>query len=101
MSPLARRPLPPQSRRRQAGQSCMEYVVVTLVAVVSLSAGNPSPLSLLNDAIRKYYTDYSFAISIATIPKCSQSTSAAGVTVTVDTCPDLSNPTWPVSISTP
>lgn len=92
---------PPIARRRQAGQSFMEYIVVTLVAVVALTSGNPSPLSMLGDAIAKYYTDYSFAISIAAIPKCSSSSSAAGVTVTVDTCPDLKNPSWPVSISTP
>lgn len=76
-------------------------MVVTLVAVVALTSGNPSPLSMLNTAIQKYYTDYSFAISIAAIPKCSSATSADGFTVTVDTCPDLLNPTWPVSISTP
>lgn len=91
----------PRGRRRQAGQSFMEYLVVTLVAVVALASGNPSPLSMLSEAIQKHYTDYSFAMSIATIPKCSSSSSAGGFTVTVDTCPDLANPTWPVSISTP
>ena len=79
----------------------MEYLVVTLVAVVALTSGSPSPLALLNDAIQKYYTDYSFAMSIATIPNCTSSSSAGGVTVTVDKCLDLSNPTWPVSISLP
>lgn len=87
---VARRILSTRGRRRQTGQSFIEYVVVTLVAVVALI----SPLAELGKAIRESYMHYSFAMSVATIPgldksECSGSRGAAGVTVTLDACKAL------------
>jgi hypothetical protein len=88
-------------RRRQTGQSFIEYLAVTAFAVAVLASGSPSPLAQLSEAIQSYYTDYSFAISIASMPNCTISKSAAGASVTVDICPDLKNPSWPVSFTLP
>lgn len=96
-----RRRMPPRNPRRQAGQSFLEYLTVTAFAVAVLATGSPSPLEQLATAIQKYYTDYSFAMSLATIPKCEFAKSAAGYQVTLDTCPDLNNPDWPISIKKP
>lgn len=97
----ARRLLPPRSLCRQTGQSFIEYLTVTAFAVAVLATGSPSPLEMLGAAIQKYYTDYSFAMSLATIPKCEFAKSAAGYQVTLDACPDLHDPSWPITVKKP
>jgi hypothetical protein len=81
---------PAPSSRRQRGQSTIEYIVVLLVAVVVLVAGDDPPIQKLAGAIREYYTDYSFAISLSSMPDCvseiQASTSVGELTVTGDTC---------------
>ncbi|RJG05331.1 hypothetical protein D3870_04235 [Noviherbaspirillum cavernae] len=93
----------PMARRKQGGQSFMEYLVVLAFGVIVLVAGPNPPIQQLAKAIRDYYTDYSYAISISSMPNCFASTSggAAGVsgTVTTDKCLDLSDPKWPVDVS--
>jgi hypothetical protein len=86
-------------RRRMRGQSFIEYLVVLMAGVIVLVSGNNPPIQQLASAIRDYYTDYSFALSISSMPNCFTGGSAGPVTVTVDKCPDLQNPTWPVDIS--
>ena len=90
-------------RRRSGGQSLIEYLVVLMVAVIVLVTGNDPPIQKLATAIRDYYTDYSFAMSISSMPDCyvSKSVSAGGstATATLDKCVDLSNPQWPVDVS--
>ncbi len=97
-----RRPLtklPALVRRRSAGQAMIEYLVVLMVGVIVLVTGNDPPIQKLATAIKEYYTDYSYAISIANMPNCYNVKSAAGVTVTVDKCLDLKEPKWPVDVS--
>lgn len=86
-------------RRRMAGQSLIEYLVVLMVGVIVLVAGTDPPIQKLATAIRGYYTDYSYAISISSMPNCFNSASAGPVTIGVDKCIDLKNPVWPVDIS--
>jgi hypothetical protein len=89
--------------RRMRGQSLIEYLVVLMVGVIVLVTGDNPPIQRLATAIRDYYTDYSYAISISSMPNCysSASAGAGGVsaTVTVDKCLDLKDPEWPVDVS--
>jgi hypothetical protein len=87
------------ARRRMRGQSFVEYVVVLLVGVIVLTSGSNPPIQQLATAIRDYYTDYSFALSISSMPNCYTGGSAGPVTVTVDKCLDLQNPEWPIDVS--
>ena len=88
---------------RMRGQSLIEYLVVLMVGVIVLVTGDNPPIQRLATAIRDYYTDYSYAISISSMPNCYASASggAGGVsaTVTVDKCIDLKDPEWPVDVS--
>jgi hypothetical protein len=90
-------------RRHMRGQSFMEYLVVLAFGVIVLVAGPNPPIQQLATAIRDYYTDYSYAISISSMPNCfdSKSAGAGGVsaTATLDKCFDLSNPQWPIDVS--
>jgi hypothetical protein len=101
---MSRRALmkPPRARRIR-GQSLIEYLVVLMVGVIVLVTGDNPPIQRLATAIRDYYTDYSYAISISSMPNCFASASggAGGVsaTVTVDKCIDLKDPQWPVDVS--
>lgn len=89
--------------RRTCGQSTIEYLVVLLFGVLVLVTGENPPIQRLATAIHEYYTDYSYAMSISSMPNCytEQSGSGAGttVTVTVDKCLDLNDPEWPVDVS--
>ena len=93
---------PPRARHMH-GQSLIEYLVVLMVGVIVLVTGDNPPIQRLATAIRDYYTDYSYAISISSMPNCFASASggAGGVsaTVTVDKCLDLKDPEWPVDVS--
>lgn len=101
---MSRHPFPqPLRARRMLGQSLIEYLVVLMVGVIVLVTGDNPPIQRLATAIRDYYTDYSYAISISSMPDCysSASAGAGGVsaTVTVDKCLDLKDPEWPVDVS--
>lgn len=89
----------PAARRKTAGQSLIEYLVVLMVGVIVLVTGTDPPIQKLATAIRDYYTDYSYAISISSMPNCFNSTGLGPVTVGVDKCIDLKDPEWPVDIS--
>jgi len=91
------RPLPPRARQR--GQSTIEYLVVLLVGVIVLVAGNDPPIQKLATAIRNYYTDYSFAVSVSSMPNCFNSAGMGPVSVSVDKCIDLKDPEWPIDVS--
>lgn len=95
----AHRLRPVASRRKTAGQSLIEYLVVLLVGVIVLVTGTDPPIQKLATAIRDYYTDYSYAISISSMPNCFVSANAGPVTVGVDKCIDLQDPKWPVDVS--
>lgn len=103
MMHFIKRTADPRGKKRQRGQSTVEYLVVLAVGVIVLVSGTDPPIQKLALAIRDYYTDYTFAISISSMPNCyiSKGASAAGmsVSVTVDKCPNLSNPSWPVDVS--
>ena len=86
-------------RRKAGGQSTIEYLIVLMVAVIVLVVGDDPPIQKLAGAIRDYYTDYSYAISISSMPDCYYTKEAGPVTVGVDKCIDLKNPEWPVDIS--
>lgn len=81
----------------------IEYLVVLMVGVMVLVTGDNPPIQKLATAIRDYYTDYSFAMSISSMPNCYYSKSASGAgmsaSVAVDKCIDLKDPEWPVDIS--
>ncbi|OGB27471.1 MAG: hypothetical protein A3I66_06185 [Burkholderiales bacterium RIFCSPLOWO2_02_FULL_57_36] len=87
------------TRRRTAGQSLIEYLVVLMVGVIVLVTGTDPPIQKLATAIRDYYTDYSYAISISSMPNCFNSVGLGPVTVGVDKCIDLKDPEWPVDVS--
>jgi hypothetical protein len=87
------------NRRKMAGQSFIEYLVVLMVGVIVLVTGDNPPVQQLATAIHEYYTDYSFAISISSMPNCFNSATVGPVTVGVDKCINLQNPQWPVDIT--
>tara|TARA_R110001599_G_scaffold159052_2_gene346291 strand:- start:105775 stop:106080 length:306 start_codon:yes stop_codon:yes gene_type:complete len=89
----------PPTRKKATGQSFIEYLVVLMVAVIVLVSGNDPPIQKLATAIRDYYTDYSYAISISSMPSCFASASAGPVTVNADKCIDLKDPEWPIDVS--
>ncbi len=89
----------PSARRRMKGQSLIEYLVVLTLGVIVLVTGTDPPIQKLATAIREYYTDYSYAISISSMPNCFTSASAGPVTIGVDKCIDLKDPEWPVDVS--
>lgn len=93
------RPPCPPARRKTAGQSFIEYLVVLMVGVIVLVTGTDPPIQKLATAIRDYYTDYSYAISISSMPDCFSSASAGPVTVSADKCIDLKDPEWPIDVS--
>jgi hypothetical protein len=84
-----------RQRRKSAGQALMEYLVVISLGVIVLVSGDNPPIQQLANAIKGYYTDYSFAISISNMPNCYYSKSALGHTATADVCVDLKDPKWP------
>ncbi len=92
----------------QLGQSSIEYILVLALAVVVLTTGNDPPVAKLAGAIRDYFGDYSYAISFSQPPDCVETKtvggsgpagSSASASVTVDSCPDLSNPSWPIEFN--
>lgn len=87
------------ARSRMTGQSLIEYLVVLMVGVIVLVTGSDPPIQKLAAAIRDYYTDYSYAISISSMPNCFNSAGLGPVTVGIDKCIDLKDPEWPVDIS--
>lgn len=87
------------NRKKMIGQSFVEYLVVLTMGVIILVTGDDPPIQKLASAIHEYYTDYSYAISISSMPNCFNSASAGPVTVNVDKCIDLQNPEWPVDVS--
>ena len=60
-------PVNPTHTKRFGGQAMTEYViVVAFVAVfLILSSLDPSPIQELLDAIKSFYSAYSYAISIS------------------------------------
>lgn len=53
---------------RRAGQASTEYVVVlasTAAVLILSSLGDPSPMQQLIDAIKSFYTAFSYAISLS------------------------------------
>ena len=50
-------------RRAQRGQSTVEYLVITLLVVIVLINGNPSPIERFFDAIKEAYAKFSYAMS--------------------------------------
>jgi hypothetical protein len=90
-------------RRGNRGQSTVEYLVVLMFGVIVLVTGTDPPIQKLALAIRDYYTDYTFALSISQMPNCylSKGASAGPVSVsaTLDKCVNLSNPSWPIDVS--
>jgi hypothetical protein len=87
------------ARRGMRGQSFVEYLIVLMVGVIVLVTGSDPPIQKLATAIRDYYTDYSYAISISSMPNCFNSAGVGPVTVSVDKCIDLKDPKWPVDVS--
>lgn len=89
--------------RGMRGQSTVEYLVVLLFGVLVLVTGENPPIQRLASAIKEYYTDYSYAISVSSMPNCfiKKEGEAAGITatVTVDQCVDLKEPKWPIDVS--
>lgn len=101
----SRRAAPRRLRRPatagQRGQSFVEYMVVTIFAVLLLVGspdGSPSAIGLLVSAVKKFYTDYTFALSISSIPNCTLTKDVSVATVTVDKCFDLQDPSWPIKV---
>lgn len=86
-------------KHKSGGQSFLEYIVVLMVGVLVLVTGNDPPIAKLAGAIHEYYTDYSFAISISSMPNCFVSKDIGPVEIGVDKCVDLQNPQWPVDVS--
>lgn len=87
------------NRRAVLGQSMIEYIVVLMVGVLVLVAGDDPPIQKLAAAIHEYYTDYSYGMSIAQIPNCYWEKSALSITISVDKCIDLKDPEWPVDVT--
>ncbi len=52
----------------ESGQSSIEYIIVAFVVAMILMAGDPSPIAQLMNALRTFYQDYSWALSLAAIP---------------------------------
>jgi hypothetical protein len=50
-------------RARQRGQSTVEYIIITVLVVIVLVNGNPSPLERFFDAIKEAYARFSYAMS--------------------------------------
>lgn len=86
------------ARRRMRGQSFIEYLVVLMVGVIVLVTGSDPPIQKLASAIREYYTDYSYAISISSMPNCFTGADVGPVSVSIDKCVDLKDPEWPVDV---
>ena len=86
-------------KKRSAGQSFVEYIVVLAVGVLVLVSGNDPPIAKLASAIHEYYTDYSYAISFSSMPNCFINKDFGPVEVGVDKCVDLKDPQWPVDVS--
>ncbi|MBN9409118.1 MAG: hypothetical protein J0H69_08215 [Burkholderiales bacterium] len=54
-------------RRRQAGQSMVEYFVVASFAIlVLIQGGNSSPVQQVVQAIKQAYAGFTYALSFAT-----------------------------------
>ncbi|MBI4829024.1 MAG: hypothetical protein HY804_09490 [Nitrospinae bacterium] len=53
----------PRIITQRSGQAFVEYIVVTALAILVLTHGNPSPLQLLEKNIRDKYRGYSFAVT--------------------------------------
>lgn len=91
--------IPRSIRTAQAGQSSIEYIVVIAACMggVLLTAN----VDGLMRNIRDYFTDYSYAMSVAQVPDCMNvyggSVGPVSGSATLDKCPDLTNPTWPIS----
>jgi hypothetical protein len=98
---MMRRPQP--RKKRSLGQSTIEYLVVLMVGVIVLVTGTDPPIQKLALAIRDYYTDYTFALSISSMPSCFETKGAsamgASVSATLDKCVNLKNPSWPIDVS--
>jgi Flp pilus assembly pilin Flp len=64
----AQRPGPARAGRKQLGSAAIEYLVVTSLAVITLviAADGETPLANLANAVIGFYSDFSYAISMAT-----------------------------------
>ncbi|MHB1280598.1 MAG: hypothetical protein ACYCYL_05110 [Acidithiobacillus sp.] len=54
-------------RSSQQGQAMVEYIIVLIFAIivlVSISAGSPSPIDQLATALKTYWQNYSYIISL-------------------------------------
>ncbi len=63
----ARAPANRSYQRLTRGQAMTEYIVVILLCMVLLiaaTAGNPSPVQLLVQALKTYWTNFSYMISL-------------------------------------
>lgn len=89
----------PALHARMAGQSFVEYIVVLMFAVVILVTGENPPIQMLAAAIHEYYTDYTYAISISSMPNCFAGFDSSVVSVEVNACFDPDNMKWPVDIT--
>jgi hypothetical protein len=50
-------------RAKHRGQSTIEYLIVTVLVVLVLINGNPSPYERFFDAIKEAYAKFSYAMS--------------------------------------
>jgi Flp pilus assembly pilin Flp len=51
-------------RRVQAGATSVEYLVISVLVVIVLINGNPSPLERFFDAMKTAYAKFSYAMSL-------------------------------------
>jgi len=51
-------------RRVQAGAASVEYLVISVLVVLVLINGNPSPLERFFDAMKTAYAKFSYAMSL-------------------------------------
>jgi len=56
--------LKPAWRRMQAGATSIEYLVISVLVVLVLINGNPSPLERFFDAMKTAYAKFSYAMSL-------------------------------------
>ncbi len=52
------------TRRRRRGQSTVEYLIISVLVIVLLLNGNPSPVERFFDAIKTAYARFSHAMSL-------------------------------------
>ena len=50
--------------RRHRGQSTVEYLIISVLVIVLLINGNPSPIERFFDALKTAYARFSHAMSL-------------------------------------